>query len=279
MMNGIHDAAAAAADQKRKLEAEMLLLAETALRQMRGLAEAEPPDPEKVETLAKGLDSLLKNKDFPMIGRDTVRETAKEIQRNAFQRSVETVLDAAVECSRQSDDKGRNECLTRAKQHLGMALRYGADEAFREAVQKRLEVVLLTTAQGIDKRTKDAAARRTAVLDKPRRGPGGIERRRSIRYCDPPLTAVVDGLRCLTANWSTRGLLLEDYRGDLRPGDRTRLELSCSEVPGVGGRCIARVVRRTKDNGLSLEFPEINTVVLDLMHGMKGHGISPQPER
>ena len=109
------------------------------------------------------------------------------------------------------------------------------------------------------------------------KAPGGVERRRAIRYIDPVLTVEIAGVKYKTLNWSTRGLLLEEFAEPLEIGSFVKTCLSSEEVPG-GGRGWAKVVRRMpKRHELALEFPDISTVVLALMHEMKLAGIRPEP--
>lgn len=155
----------------------------------------------------------------------------------------------------------------------------------------------MTSKDGVDDRTKQAAKRRLDQHDVGAKPPNGIERRRAIRYMDPVLAVEAEGQRCTTINWSTRGLLV-----DLPPeefahavGGKLRLELHCPEIPEpagpeagrpdkaahrVGGRQIAHVVRLDLDRrAVALSFPDISTVMLDLIHAMKEAGIRPEPER
>ncbi|WP_146210704.1 PilZ domain-containing protein [Azospirillum sp. TSO35-2] len=268
------------ADQRRKLEDSLLRKAEEAVRRLRH--EAESGDPTRVDSLAEGMAGLLKTREFPSVRAAEFREITRAIQRGAYQRSVDSLLVQAERCGHHGDEKGRNALLTQAKDHFAKALRFGADDEFRHGVERRVQAALMTSKDGVDDRTKEASRRKLEQHDVGAKPPNGIERRRSIRYMDPVLQVDAEGRRCTTINWSTRGLLV-----DLPPeefshamGGKLRLELHCPEVPGVGGRQIAHVVRVDPDrHGVALSFPDISTVILDLMHAMKDAGIKPEPER
>ncbi|MBP2300059.1 hypothetical protein [Azospirillum picis] len=268
------------AGQRRKLEDQCLRKAEETVRQMR--REAETGDPARVDALADGLAAQLKAREFPSLRAAEFRETGRAIQRGAYQRSVDTLLVQAERCGHRGDDKGRNALLTQAKERFAKALRFGADDEFRHGVERRVQAVLLTSRDGVDDRTKQAAKRRLDRDAAGARPPNGVERRRAIRYVDPPLAVEADGRSCTTLNWSTRGLLVAVPPGELphAVGDRLRLDLQCPEAPGSGGRQVAHVVRLDPDRrAVALSFPDISTVVLDLMHAMKEAGIRPEPER
>lgn len=271
------------AEQRRKLEDALLRKAEALVRQLRQAAESG--NPANVDAQAAIMTELLKAREFPTQRAAEFRETTKTIQRSAYQLSVDTLIGQAERRGHAGDDKGRNELITRAKEHYAKAVRFGADEEFRSAVERRVQAALMTSKDGIDDRTKQAAARKLEQHDVGAKAPGGIERRRCIRYMDPVMTVELGGRKYQTVNWSIRGLLLENYRGELElsPGDRVKLDVHCTDVPEVGtvsGRQVAHVVRVDAErNTLALDFPEMSTVILDLVHRMKDAGIRPEPER
>ncbi len=268
------------ADQRRKIEDSLMRKAEDLVRRMRREAETAPPD--QIDALAAAMTEILKAKEFPSLRASEFRELTRVIQRGTYQRSVDTLLIQAERCGHGGDDKGRNALLTQAKDHFGKALRFGADDEFRHGVERRVQATLMTSKDGVDERTKQAAKRKLEQHDTGPKPPGGVEHRRAIRYMDPVLTVEAEGRRCSTLNWCTRGLLV-----DLPPeefshamGGKLRLTLSCAEVPGVSGRQVAQVVRLDPDrHAVALSFPDISTVVLELMHAMKDLGIKPEPER
>jgi hypothetical protein len=268
------------AGQRQKIEEALIRKAEDLARRMRREAETAPPD--QIDALAATMTEMLKAKEFPSVRAAEFREMTKVIQRGVYQHSVDTLLVQAERCGHRGDDKGRNALLTSAKDHFAKALRFGADDEFRHGVERRVQATLMTSKDGVDDRTKDAAKRKLDQHDVGAKPPNGVEHRRAIRYMDPVLTVDAEGRRCTTVNWSTRGLLV-----DLPPeefnhavGGKMRLELRCAELPGVGGRQIAHVVRLDPDrHAVALTFPDISTVILELMHAMKDAGIKPEPER
>ncbi|HYD31018.1 MAG TPA: PilZ domain-containing protein [Azospirillaceae bacterium] len=254
-------------------------LADSAVRMMRTDAEAGSAD--SLDKKVCKFEELLKSDAFPPQRASEYRDKLKSLRREAFQKSVDLLLHQIENASRTEDFKGRNDLVGKARNHLASAMRYGADEDFRKGVERRIGTALLMTAEGIDKRAKEAAERKAAEELKEKRSgaPGGVERRRAIRYGSPPLTVTIDGQTYETANWSVRGILIEAIRADLEPGDTVRLDLSCEGIEG-GGRVTAHVVDSDADTKrLAFDFGAICPVVLGLMHGMRAAGIRPSADR
>lgn len=270
------------ADQRKKAEDALMRKAEDLVRRMRREAEAGAPD--RVDAQAASMAELLKAREFPSVRAAEFRETAKAVQRGAYQRSVDALLCQAERCGHKGDDKGRNEWLSKAKDHFGKAIRLGTDDEFRHGVERRVQAALLTSKDGVDDRTKQANARKLEQHDVGAKPPNGVERRRAIRYADPVLTVTIGDRRFTTANWSIRGALLEPYDGDpdLAVGDRLRLEIACAEIANIQSvhRQAAHVVRIDPERrAFAVDFPAISTAVLDLVHAMREAGIRPEPER
>ena len=262
-------------EERKKVQDTLLRSAEQIVRQMK--AESEGGKIDQLERAAAKVTDLTKQKDFPTQRAQEFQRTIKFIQREAFERRVGDLLNDLIHRLRSGDETTKGEMLTKVRETLSVAVRFGADEDFRASVDRRLQVIEMTTGEGIDKRAKAEAARRTELHDTVCKAPGGVERRRAIRYIDPVLTVEIAGVKYKTLNWSTRGLLLEEFAEPLEIGSFVKTCLSSEDVPG-GGRGWAKVVRRMpKRHELALEFPDISTVVLALMHEMKLAGIRPEP--
>lgn len=269
------------AQARMKKQQALLHLAEDALRQMR--ADAEVGHSDVVDAKAKKFEDILKAEGFPNGRSSEFRDRVRAIQCAAHQKSVDDLLHE-VEClARAGNTKAEPEVLTKVRDHMASAMRFGADEGFRKGVDRRVALIAQLTGEGIDKRTKEAAVRKAAhdleAKVQTCKGPGGIERRRAIRYVEPVLTATIDGETYRAVNWSAHGLLIEGYAGDLAPGDWVKLDLACEGLPGQG-RETARVVRHdSRDQTIAFDFGKLCPVVLHLSHAMKAAGLAPVPQR
>jgi hypothetical protein len=270
------------AAERKKQEDALLRKAESSLALLRKMAETA--DVDRVETAAQALTELLKAREFPSQWTGEFRTMIKAVQRDVCQLSVDRLITEAERKGHQGDEKGRNELLSLAKKRFIMAVRNGADDEFRHGVERRVQAALMTSADGVDERTKKASARKLLEHDVGATPPKGMgERRRAIRYSDPVLTVELGGMHFKTINWSIRGLLIEGYKGELAlsAGDHVKLTIQCAELPPRPvTRQLAGVARVDKDRqALALNFPDISTVILDLAHAMKDAGIRPEPER
>jgi hypothetical protein len=263
------------AEERRKVQDTLLRSADAIVRQMRTHADEGQLD--NLSRCADKIQELTKIKDFPNQRAQEVQRSVKFILRDAYARRVGDLMTELTHRLRRGDEEAKKDLLGKVRHHITLAVQFGADEEFKNSVDRHLQVIELTTDGGIDKQAKAEAARRTELHDTASRAPGGKERRRAIRYVDPVLTVELEGGKYTTLNWSTRGLLLENFTLPLRLGTDVRITLSCEEVPG-GGRTWARVVRRVRERQeLALDFPDISTVILGLMHEMKLAGIRPEP--
>ena len=262
-------------DERKKIQDTLVRSTEQIVRQMKADAEAGHVD--SLERSATKVSELTKQKDFPAQRSQEFLRAIKFIQMEAHEHRVSELLAELNHRLHDGDEEIKNEMLGKIRESVAAAVRFGADESFRTSVDRRVQVLQLTTADGIDKRAKAAAARKTELHDTVCKAPGGRERRRAIRYVDPVLTVEINGTKYKTLNWSTRGLLLEEFSEPLELGSFVKAFITSEDVPG-GGRTWAMVVRRVpKQHELALEFPDISTLILALMHEMKLAGIRHEP--
>ena len=179
------------ADKRQKVAEALLRKAEGLIREMTAMIEAG--DPARIDSLADSFAEVVKTSGFPPQRAGEFRATVKQLQLHSRQLATEAMMAKAEDRARAGDEKGRNEMLTLAKEHFGKAIRYGADDEFRGAVDRRVQTILLTTKEGIDDRTKAAAKRRLETRDSRSKAPGGVERRRAMRYAAPTLVAIIGG--------------------------------------------------------------------------------------
>lgn len=268
------------AETRKKMADALMRRAESVIRALREATDRNE-DPSRVEAIVDQLNDVLKQPGFPPQRASEFRDIGRAAALNSRRLAMEAVFGKAEIVAREGDEKARNELLALAKEHYGKALRHGADEKFRDAVEKRVQMILQTTKEGIDDRTKAAARRKLEEREgRGAKAPGGRERRRAIRYVTPRFQLLVEGVRYSTINWSTRGLAIGPYRGELgvREGDRVRVDICCAEADVVG-RVQASVVRVLSERGFfAVEFPDICTIILDITHKLKSVGIIPEPE-
>lgn len=263
-------------DRLEKLREALVRKGEALMRCLRRAAESGQID--VMESVHAELKSVLAVVEFPNEARVDIQASIEPMMLNAYTRGVEAALFAADGRGRDGDAKGRNENLTKAKGLFVKALRLGAGDDFRSAVEKRVQACLMSSA-GVDDRTKAAAARK---LEERERAPNivsnGKERRRAVRYVVPPLNVDIDGTTFETSDWSQVGLSLRGWTGKppLKKGDKIRVGISCAGINAVE-RQAGRVVRASPgERGVAIEFPDISTIILDLIAELRRMGLSPR---
>ncbi len=186
------------AAEKRRLEETLLRSAEKVVYQMRGEADAGHLD--GLARLAEKIQELTKLKEFPRQRADEFQRSVKFIQKDAHSHHVADLLKDLIHRIHHGDEEAKKDLIGKIREHVALAVRFGADEDFRASVDRHLKVIEMTTEEGIDKRAKDAAKRRTELHDTVCRAPGGRERRRAIRYVDPVLVVEIGGVKYKTLN-------------------------------------------------------------------------------
>ncbi|MBI1777335.1 MAG: PilZ domain-containing protein [Proteobacteria bacterium] len=264
------------AQSRQELEQALVKRAEAEFEKMIG--DAANGNPDAVERKSNRVAEIAKDKAFPMARRKEFQDRCKLLLRQAYEMSVNLFLDDANGAVRAGDEERKNKLITKAKEHYSMALRAGADEDFKLAVKRKLEMIGMTSPAGTSEKAKKAAEDEAAKPQPVSKAPNGVERRRAIRYNDPLVTATIAGTSYKTVNWSIRGLLIEAYQGPLAVGDKVTIGVSW-EGSKEAGLSPARVVRRDAEAGLiAVEFNGIDGNMLRLAHAMRLQEIAPSPE-
>ena len=162
-------------EERKKVQDTLLRSAEQVVRQMK--SDAEVGNIDQLERSATKVAELTKQKEFPTQRAQEFQRTAKFIQREAYEHRVGDLLNELIHTLRTGRDEAKNDMLGKVREHVSAAVRFGADEDFRASVDRRLQVIQMTTGEGIDKRAKAEAARRTELRDTVCKAPGGVERR------------------------------------------------------------------------------------------------------
>ncbi|CAK0756268.1 putative PilZ domain-containing protein [uncultured Gammaproteobacteria bacterium] len=240
--------------------------------------EADLGDIDPLGRDASKLSDLLKQKDFPSPDVRRYVEISRRIQCDGQKKAIDTLINGISRRVLGGDNDAKKEVAKKVADLLGQAAKFGLEPEFRDHVSHRLQILTETSGEGIDKRSKELARSKAAaaVNNLPRFK--GIEHRRAIRYASPELLVEIDGHTYHTINWSVRGVLVDNYTGELAKGKTVKVGISCEDVHGKG-REWAKVVRNDHERyALALEFLEISTVVLNLVHELKQAGCAPEQE-
>ena len=263
-------------DAERKRQEAMVKSAQRELDAMQRAAESGNVD--MIENRGDRLKDQIQDKEFPRDEAKKILEQVTIIRRDGYQKCVDDLLSQAMTAARLGDAERKNELLAEGRKNFAVVVRLGPDEEFKLGVQKKLEIIKMTTEQGTDEKAKKRAEEEAARQRDGGKIPPEAEMRRAIRYVDPQFQVAIGDQTYLTVDWSIRGLLIAGYDGSLRVGDKVRLAVSFPEIEG-GGRIAAHVVRRDDPpNTLAVDFGEISTIMLWLVKALKDEGITPTPE-
>jgi hypothetical protein len=265
--------AADAAEKKRRAEEALLKRANAEIERM--VVKAEAGDADAVERMATRIADITKEKTFPSQQRQVFLDRCKTLQRDAIQKSVDVQLDAALVEARTGSDEKKNKILAKAKEQYAKALRFQPTQEFKDGVKRKLETISMTSPVGTSEKAKTYADDGPAPKSK---APGGVERRRAIRFSDPVVFAAIEGVRYNTRNWSVRGLLIENYAGPLVVGNKVTILVSWEGTPQPGVSPAVVVRRDVEQKLLAVAFPDIDQAMLKLAHDMRQQGAAPNPE-
>lgn len=248
--------------------------AKDAMRAVR--AAAEKDDLKRLDDLADRCLEFLKTDGFPFQRKQEITDEIKVVRRDCYQRSVARLLEAALAAAQSEDMERRNALMGEAKTNMSMALRLGVGPEFKTSVQRKVDVILMTSAPGTDEKAREAGESEPEPTRHISGAPGGVERRRSVRYDDPVLEVMLNDQQGRTANWSIGGLLVEGIAAPPSPGQRVRVSLWHE---GVGNRVktSGTVVDIRPNGGVALAFRGMVPELLDLLHAMRAEGMAPHP--
>jgi hypothetical protein len=233
---------------------------------------------DKVERCVGRIGALVQLKGFPSeIGGELI-SLSHRIRRDAHEKQVSDLFDAAMMTAREGTANERKEALARISAALVKAVKNGADARFCENVAKRLEILTLTTQEGIDDAARRVAGRKTTLKKEPQAF--AREHRRAIRYVDPILVLDCRGWGVFrTVNWSCWGFLARGGGEELPPvGKYLKFTVQCGLLPGFEERIAGTVIRNTQHGNFVVEMPSMTLGILRLMTLLKRNGIVPEPE-
>ena len=239
---------------------------------------AENGDVDRVSAGCDKLSEQLRRPEFPRNRAKELVEIMMGLRRVGFVRKVDELMVQAINAARQGDVERKAEMLTKSREFIQQAIRYGADEAFRHSVEKRMATLKDTSGHSVDHDANRRAEIEAARKRKRTPPPPEAARRKAIRYVAPSLRVTIGGESYKTVDWSIRGLLIGDVKGLPHIGERLHLDVA---LPGLdaGGRITGRVVRvDAPPRSVAVDLGEINTTVLQIVKLMKDEGFVPVPE-
>lgn len=103
---------------------------------------AKPADAERLKTR---LDDIIKaTQKLPLEFKRRILSDARNCESMANMRAADTALQAAMGCARHDDATERNRLVGDARGFANKAIALGADSTFRAAVNRKIEIIMMT---------------------------------------------------------------------------------------------------------------------------------------
>lgn len=262
------------AEARLRREQELIRRAQDGLRALRAASDSDSV--KRVDEVGDRCQEVLNTEGFPFQRKLEFTEAIKGIRRDCYQRSVTRLLGEALAAAQDEDIEKRNALMGDAKSNMSVALRLGVGPEFKVSVQRKVDVILMTSARGTDEKARAAGEMESEPERRISGAPGGVERRRSVRYDDPVLEVMLNDQRGQTVNWSIGGLLVEGITIPPAPSQRVRVTLW---YEGVGHRVRTNgtIVDIRPTGDVALAFRSMVPELLDLVHTLRAEGIVPHP--
>ena len=220
------------------------------------------------------LATLMQSSFIPPEVQWEIMDDAKQIELQACVKRVDELFENAIDAAKKNQDVVRDTALKRSRTIFARAMQLGADERFREAVLKRLDVVQQTTIRGDSQKAKIDIKEwhEAAGIDD---SPGGRERRRHHRFTDPMLEVHVEGISYTTVNWSIGGLLIAAQL-PLVKGKTFRVRLHNPDFPAFYADTVEVVANDTATKKIALKFRAADNATLQIIRELKVAGGEPK---
>lgn len=134
-----------------------------------------------------------------------IRTRVRAAKTETYVRHIDCLLEQAMGASRDKERlQERGELMRQINAVFNIVVRLGADEAIKQGIKDRLEIVRQTSAAGDSAKAKTDADREAAriVAAYPQ------EQRTFKRWREPPIVVAIQGRAFTTVDWSLGGMLL-----------------------------------------------------------------------
>lgn len=228
-----------------------------------------------VTVRARQILERLADPRIPMEVRRRCSDKLKVIQREAYEKDVDTILEHAITEARGGDQGRKKDMMRKGRDAFVAAMRLGSGEEFKRLVRMKMDIIMTTTGHG-----QSEGAKRD--IDEPDTGHEPTEKekmRRFIRFRDPVLLVAINGSnKYETIDWSLAGLRVRDYPKAIRVGTPLPITVTLEEGGKLAIPLNAVVVRYNPTGGkLGVKFTSPTSAMLPLMKRLQELEIEPAP--
>ena len=224
--------------------------------------EAQQGDGDRIASETKRVVELMNDPQVPLEFRRRASETLRIIQREAYEKNVDILLDVAIAQARIGDIAREKEMLRKGRDAFMAAIRLGSGEDFKRMVRLKMDIILTTSGQGRSERAK-------REVEQPANAHEPTEQekmRRFIRFREPVLLATIDGQQFETLDWSLGGLRVRDFPRAMDTGTALHVTVRLEEDEKITIPLDALAVRYNPTGGkLAVKFTSPTSALLPLM--------------
>lgn len=224
--------------------------------------EAQQGDGDRIANDTKRVVELMSDPHVPLEFRRRASEMLRIIQREAYEKNVDILLDVAIAQARIGDIAREKEMLRKGRDAFMAAVRLGSGEDFKRMVRLKMDIILTTSGQGRSERAK-------RDVEQPANAHEPTEQekmRRFIRFREPVLLATIDGRNYETLDWSLGGLRIGDYPHAIETGAPLHLVMRLEDDEKIHIPLEAQAVRYNPAGGkLAVKFTSPTSALLPLM--------------
>ncbi len=206
--------------------------------------------------------------------REAIKAEAMEIQRDAYRKQCDRLLDEAMAHSRSGDTAARAQVLMGAQETLGKALALGLDAEFKVSFAKKLNVLMMTQPAGtsekagIDKH-HDWESNTGAEYRSGEKG-----KRRHLRFKDPVLLVSTGRAEFRTRDWALGGLRVACAAGDFRQGQQLTISFRAETMPETSYQGRVEVCRLMEE-AAAMRFLSLDNPIIRLVKTLRRARLDP----
>ena len=226
---------------------------------------------QRLQRLAKFVGaSKLGNED-----RQKTREEALKIQRDAYKKHVDTLLNEAISAARQGDKDKRGEWLKKAREALSKAMVVGVEPEFADQFEKRCQIVLETQPQGTSEKARIDKDTEWANRSRPDDLKGEKAKRRHLRFETPKLTVTMAGRGFTTVNWALGGMRIAGETEGLRLGTTLDVTVKAEGLEETFTEQLTLLRFEPSQNAVAGRFQTTDNKIVVLIGKLRKAGMEP----
>ena len=219
---------------------------------------------QEVERVIRNVRSQLNDVTLPLDFQKQIQDQSKKLELDAYVKAVDMTLEQAREHALARRETDKIKAIKLARELHVKAIQFGAGQQFKDTVNKKIDIIMLSGGHKIDGPT---AAKPMENMPKVRDLAKG-EKRNYKRYEHPSLTVVIADSEYHTIDWSIGGLLIGGIVAEVPVGMDIPLSYGL-KTSSQRFNATVKVVRSNPDKGtLAVRFVKSTMDALEFLRGL-----------